>query len=169
MTFPAGCPHTVWLDWWNPLDMSSSVQGQEVTFTRLATPDLASYPVYVRKGAMLPLQSTPDEEDAMFTWFAPDSSEETLNRQASVPQPLTIGPGIIGTASLTSEGVFTGTITAHPSMKSGWKLVGVSRPSSADNICPFEYDDVTATLTVRCEDVTQGVIFTANGVFPKIP
>lgn len=173
MTFPAaGDSDTTWLNWWSPLDKSTSVAGQHDMFTQWATPDMSSYPVYVRKGALLPLQSTPEEEDAMFTWFAPDNSNADLALTASVPQPATVGPGIEGTVALTKEGTFTGTISAHPNMKSGWKLMGVTRPDSMESNpvpCPYEYDEAGAVLTIRCDDVSQGVIFSASGVFPKLP
>jgi alpha-glucosidase (family GH31 glycosyl hydrolase) len=170
MTFPAG--EVTWLNWWNPLDKSTSVAGRAESFTKWANPDMSTYPVYVRQGAFLPLQSTPEEEDAVFTWFAPDNSNGDLTRYASVPQPASIGPGIEGTASLSKDGVFTGTISAHPDMKSGWKLMGVTRPVNMESNpvqCPYDYDEAGAVLTIRCEDVTQGVVFSATGVFPKLP
>lgn len=108
----------------------------------------------------------------MFTWFAPDNSNADLTRSASVPQPVSVGPGIEGTATLTREGVFTGTISAHPTMKSGWKLMGVTRPENMESNpvqCPYEYDEIGAVLTIRCDDASQGVIFSATGVFPKLP
>jgi alpha-glucosidase (family GH31 glycosyl hydrolase) len=179
MTFPAGCPNTVWLDWFAPMDRSRAVQGQEAAFTQWTHPDMASYPVYVRKAALLPLQSTPEEEDAIFTWFAPDpatgagagTDTDPLQRSASVPQPASIGPGLVGTTALTQAGAFTGTLSAHPDMKSGWKLLGVTRPEATSSSpvelsCAWEYDEGGAALTVLCPDLSQGVIFTASGVFP---
>jgi alpha-glucosidase (family GH31 glycosyl hydrolase) len=179
MTFPAGCPHTVWLDWFHPLDLSSAVQGQETAFSRWAHPDMASYPVYVRKAALLPLQTSPDEDDeAVFTWFAPDPSSSSsppspLSRTASVPQPASQGPGLVGTVTLSEEGVFVGTLSAHTRMKSGWKLLGVTRPEGTETTpaaapCSSEYDEESATLTILCADLSQGVIFSASGVFPKL-
>jgi hypothetical protein len=172
MTFPAaesGPEGTAWLNWWAPLDRSSRVQGRQEAFTQWAHPDMSAYPVYVRQGAFLPLQTSPGIEDAVFTWFAPDNSATDLTRSARVPQPASIGPGIEGTASLSKEGIFTGTVSAHPAMQSGFKVLGVSRPESKTvdpAVCSFEYVEESATLSVSCSDTSQGVIVSATGVFP---
>ena len=172
MTFPAGCPDTLWLNWWDPLDTATSVAGQTGELTQWHHPSLDTYPVYVRRQALLPLQSTPTEEDVIFTWFAPlrpdGASEADLLRVASVPQPETVGPGLQGTATLSGEGTFTGTITAHPSMKSGWKLLGVTAPESVEfspaSACSYEYHSDHVTLHINCPDMSAGVIVTVTGL-----
>lgn len=169
MTFPAGV-NTVWLNWWNPTDMSTAVDGKDSDYTFVQKVPFDSYPVYVKKNSFIPLQDNSDES-LLFTWFCPDVTEngEINTKTTTVREPESSGPGLESTAVLQGS-VFSGTITAHSgSKKAGFALIGVSRPTSITstpaNSCELKYEETTQVATIVC-DIALGVEVTLEGVEP---
>ena len=93
--------------------MSSKTITADADVLSTAVP-IGEYPVYVRKGACLPLQKSPEDESVLFTWFGPDlgtsSSAQVREPWESHPG---IGTGMIGTVDLSATGDFTASITAN--------------------------------------------------------
>jgi hypothetical protein len=168
MTFPAG-EDDVWVNWWTPTDKSLDVSGKDSEYTFLSKVDFDSYPVYVRKGAFMPLKQGPEDADPLvFTWFRPDVSAVTTT--ATVYETPSVGPGMVGTASLSEGGRFEGSITAHEGYPAGWVLVGVSNAADVTTApeeakCTHTYSADALELSVVCADVSMGVTVTADGVF----
>lgn len=168
MTFPAG-ENDVWLSWWAPTDSSLNVYGKDAEYTFISRPvPFDSYPVYVRRGALLALKEGPEDDAAtLFHWFCPTDSDGTAT--ATVYETPSVGPGMVGTASLSAEGVFEGTVTAHEGYPTGWKLVGVSdasdvlfSPTEAD--CSRSYNADAMELSLMCTDASMGIKVTASGI-----
>lgn len=178
MTFPVGAD--TWLSWWAPTSARLAIDGkdtEEYVLPHIVSMD--SYPVYVRRNALLPLDKTPvpvsqkDEDTTLlFTWFCPDASTTALTCSATVREPASVGNGMVGTTSLSVEGVFTGSISAHLDNKQpvGFHLIGVTGPTAVTTLpaeagCGWEFDPVGSTLNIECSDLSQGVTVEATGVF----
>jgi hypothetical protein len=168
LTFPAagGSPVT-WLDWWRPIDTSRAhLSGEEESKTLVR---LDEYPVFVRRGALLPLDEEYDASsavasDVQFTWFGPVGGSSA---QSDVLEPLELGPGMRCEAALSADGVFSGSISAHPTRKAGWTIVGVSEPSDvkfSHKMCISKYNQHTMTFTAKCAGLTEGATITATGM-----
>lgn len=170
MTFPAG-ENDVWLNWWNPIDMSSAVSGKDSEYTFVQKIPFDSYPVYVKKNAFVPLQENIEDGTVMFTWFCPDAleSNEINTKGTVVREPSSVGTGMKATVSL-QEGVFSGSISAHAGYPAGFSVVGVSDATSLsitpEGACDRTYVDETKTLTISCADTSLGVVVSAAGVNP---
>jgi hypothetical protein len=168
MTFPAG-ENDVWLSWWHPTSAKLAVHGQTTASTISTVVDLDSYPVYVRKGAMLPLQKSSEDETVMFSWFVPSIDTE---KSVTIREPESVGSGMVGTASLSSDYKFEGTISAHASAVSGggWEIIGVSNvaslSSTPEGACTSTYDNIKDVVSIYCSDISLGVKVTAEGMKP---
>ena len=122
----------------------------------------------------MPLQKSSVDESVVYTWFAPElgASASTQVREPWEAHP-GVGTGAIGTFDLTSTGDFKATISANEG-GSGIEVIGVSSPSSInivsgpDSSCKSEYNDTTATFSVTCANVLQGVIVTASEMRPRM-
>lgn len=174
MIFPdvGGVP-TEWMDWWQPHDGKKMHKGG-MSEQRTVVP-LEGFPVYVRRGALLPLALLGQDDAVVFHWFGPQASPEGVSpvpivtfgaRQSEVD-----GTGIEAMASFTAEGsgVVQASVTAHRG-KGGFVLVGISEPvdvavqSVAGAGCQHAYNKITSTLSVLCASVVGGLKITVTGV-----
>jgi len=81
-----------WLSWWKPYDSSFFLGGTE--HNKMIIP-LFSYPVFVKKGAYIPLMHLGEDNIPEFTWFRPsnDSMASSMFRERN-------GPGMISKANV---------------------------------------------------------------------
>ena len=170
LTFPAvetGQIADSWLDWWRPTDASRiKFSGMEETRELVA---FDSYPVYVRRGALMPLDekygaSSPTVSPVQFTWFGPVEGSST---SADVLEPSEEGPGVHCKVALSADGQFTGSITAHSTRQAGWTIVGVSEPSSIEfgtGLCRSSYHEQSLTFKITCANIKNGLTVTATGM-----
>lgn len=174
---------TVWLDWWEPTNSKKAHAAGETT---VSVVPITSFPVYVRKGAFIPLHplnyarqdlsvedlllesSTHVGMDTVhFTWFAPgpgQAAEYVLRESVSE------GTGMVADASFI-DGIINAEISAHAgSLGAGFAFVGVSKPTEVtvkawpNSHCVHEYAEHTSTFTVSCASVAGGLRITASGV-----
>ena len=143
---------TVWLDWWQPTNPAKAHAAGE-TIVRVVP--ISSFPVYVRKGAFIPLHpvtllsggvATPASTEeqlldatssvatdrVLFTWFAPSTAVDAAHPvQFALRESITEGTGMVATAAFSATNTITATISAHTqgSMGGGFSFVGVSKPS----------------------------------------
>jgi hypothetical protein len=165
-----------WFSWWSPHDKSQAVEvpggmegGQVASFKFVPLDSMA---VYVRQGALIPMQRSAEDETVLFTWFNPSVDSE---KEATVREPVSAGPGMVGTLSLSADGALAGSISAHPGKGQsgagfGWVVVGVKEPESVSfkaadvSTCTHSYDAATLTLTATCADASQGLLLQGFGV-----
>lgn len=179
MVFPSEAQEggvTKWFSWWSPHDKSKvveipgGVEGGQVAINKFVP--LNTMAVYVRQGALLPMQKSAEDETVLFTWFNPSIDSE---KQATVREPVSAGPGLIGTISLSSDGALAGSISAHPGKGNtgagfGWVVIGIKEPESVTfkagdvSTCSYSYDADTFTLTASCVDASQGLLLQGFGV-----
>lgn len=179
MTFPSGAE--TWLSWWNPSSRRAAVDGLDAEeYVMHAMVALDSFPVYVRRNALLPLDLAPatavDEETTLlFTWFCPIPSEEleeAATKTATVREAATVGNGMVSTVSLSADGAFFGSVSAHLNSRQsvGFQLIGVTEPSNisfepANAGCTHTWSSASDTLEVVCSDLSGGLIVNAKGVY----
>jgi hypothetical protein len=146
---PAG---TVWLDWWHPTDAKRSHKAGE---TKSVAVTIDNYPVYVRKGAFIPLHPlkyahTEDRnkglsEEALmldydtsvtmdrvlFTWFAPSPANDATHPVTfSLRESISEGTGMVATAAFSSANTLSAQISAHTgALGAGFAFVGVTEPA----------------------------------------
>jgi alpha-glucosidase (family GH31 glycosyl hydrolase) len=171
-TFPSE-GDDVWLDWWAPTDARRMHKSGEAESEHLVPLD--SYPVFVRKGAVVPLDGALDPAsneaaDVTFTWFGPSMGGAG---SADVVEMLAQGPGLEGSVSLDASGAFEGSISSHAHRKAGFAVVGVTRPenvqfSTLAAKCAHSYNPVTSTFKVMCDNLSYGIKVTASGMEPTI-
>lgn len=178
MTFP-GDSSTQWLDYFHPHDADRVQVGDSKVHRAVA---LADYAVYVRRGALMPLQPTSStvarkdvnyiDAPVAFTWYAPVLPTGDEKVQISTEVREYEGAGIVGSAALASDGTLTATISAHETFKGGFDIIGITEPASVLvektlrdlEPCVHRYADHTQTLSVHCPDLSGGVKITATGV-----
>lgn len=170
MTFPAGKDVT-WLSWWSPADRASSVSGTDSEYTFVEKIPFDSYPVYVKKNSLIPLQENIADGTIMFTWFCPDGvhSDEINTKTTTVREPTAVGTGMEATVALQSD-KFSGTISAHSGFPAGFALVGVTDTTTLSIIpagaCVHSYVSEQKTLRIVCADTSLGVVVSADGIIP---
>lgn len=144
-------PGTQWLDWWEPTSPKKAHKAGEAK--TLVVP-IESFPVYVRKGAFIPLHplvraptedATAEPVDVTldptshaqmdrvhFTWFAPTPGADasTANSvQYALRESVSEGAGMVATASFKGDTI-TATVSAHTgAVGAGFDFVGISEPS----------------------------------------
>lgn len=164
---------TQWLDWWHPQDARLSHLGG--TSRRTIVP-LESYPVYVRRNSLLPLESRIEEVvSTVFTWFGPSSSSDSKHpvvadmRESSSESN---GNGARATVYFSSENSMEGSISSH-SGAGGFEWIGVTEPSSVDvsswptALCEYHYTKVDKTFRVVCRDLSGGIKVHVEGITPS--
>ena len=164
MDFPEG---NTWLDWWAPHDSTKMHKGGD-SATKIVPID--SLPVYVKRGALLPLAADPSVVPAfdesmpvLFTWFAPEPADETIT--AVMREPASSGPGAAVEASFGTNGVLTMSVSAHAG-KGGVVVIGVTADKvslSGDSGCSVDMDEGTSTTTITCLDMSEGMLATFTG------
>lgn len=120
---------TVWMDWWDPANTKHfHTAGEKIS--RIVPLD--TYPVYVRRGALMPLhplvlpsaaaaarRDSADDEAVdvdlnrvIFTWFGPTAS---LTPEASyaMRESVTQGEGITATMRFTDDSTIVAEVSAH--------------------------------------------------------
>lgn len=172
--FPEG---NEWLDWWQPHDTSLKRSGGS---RALLMVPLTSASVFVRRGAMLPLERSADDHSVIFTWFGPSAGQEV---QADKLESVTIGTGMRGTGSLTAAdesnpsagSTLFATVSAHLGSGAGIEVVGITEPTSVlveagvhTAGCVHRYNERVATLTVFCNSNEVGFKVYAYGVNPTL-
>jgi hypothetical protein len=158
--FPAGSD---WLDWWAPHDPNRLKKGDTKDVLLM---DISSASVFVRRGAMLPLERSAMDHSVVFTWFGPASGTSV---QSDSLEPASEGTGLRGTGSMIDDTV-TATVSAH-SGSAGLVFVGITQPTQVDidagdntSGCIQRYDTGKSTLTVVCTNVESGVKVGLSGV-----
>lgn len=169
LTFPPAAADSTdsWLDWWRPVDTSRMHHSGEEESKTLVRLD--EYPVFVRRGALLPLDEEYDAaaavaSDVQFTWFGAVSGSSA---RADVLEPTELGPGVRCEAALSADGVFSASISAHPTRKAGWTVMGVSEPSGVSfshKTCTSKYNKHSMTFTAKCAGLVDGATVTATGM-----
>jgi hypothetical protein len=134
-TLPAG---TVWLDWWEPTNPKKAHAAGETVTSVLP---IWSYPVYVRKGAFIPLhpvsyapEGAPgpgpvqvseeshlleasamvQSEKVHFTWFAPSTASDASRPvQYALRESVVDGPGVVASAWFATPDTITAQISAR--------------------------------------------------------
>ncbi len=145
---------TVWLDWWSPSDAKK--QHAAGTSATVVVP-IETFPVYVRKGAFIPLHpvravrtvdtemaaevteetqllsqdASVDLERVLFTWFAPSAAQDADHPVSfALRESISEGTGMVAKASFTTSDTLVATISAHRgSLGAGVSLVGVTEPA----------------------------------------
>lgn len=149
---------TVWLDWWDP--SNAKKQHAAGTSATVVVP-IETFPVYVRKGAFIPLHPvravrTADEgaaveqtltEEALlskdtsvdldrvlFTWFAPSTAQDADHPVSfALRESISEGTGMVAKASFTTADTLVATISAHRgALGAGVSLIGVTEPSAVN-------------------------------------
>lgn len=174
---------TVWLDWWSPVQARNAHKAGEKT--KLFVP-LGTLPVYVRLGALLPLQQQTDssgkavplqEQTTLFTWFGPSKTitENSSARFEMRQSAASGGRGVVGTAYFSTDDTIVASLTANDQGKFGIELVGVSKPTGdvtidawPGSLCHHSYESIRETLTVSCESIRGGLKITVDGVSPTV-
>lgn len=165
MVFPV--EDATWLNYfapWNSKDSikisASGAEGENVKH-RFVTLD--SYPVYVRRGALISLQKSASDESVIFTWFSPLDGEAKSTAVREVPSE---GPGLVGKLSLF-DGVISGSISAHQG-GAGWTVYGVKSVSEVSfqsidpSSCSYEFNKKHSSLSAFCTDVSIGATISAR-------
>lgn len=180
---------TEWLDWWEPANAEKAHKAGE---TKVAVVPIDSFPVYVRKGAFIPLHPMrrvnsnsnnaedisldPDSQAEMdrvhFTWFGPTANTDSVTY--SLRESVADGEGMVATAAYSGDTI-TATVSAHSgSMGAGFEFVGISEPSDVqltywpNSRCTHEYSAHSSTLSVSCAKVGGGLKVTVSGVNSKL-
>ena len=176
---------TVWLDWWDPSNADKSHKAGDSQLTYVP---IESFPVFVRKGAFLPLhplgfalsQEVSTEETQLllpttevdmsrvhFTWFAPAAGASV---QYTLRESVSEGNGMVATASFDGSTI-TAQVSAHTGeLGAGFEFIGVSEPSDVqvsywpNSRCVHKYALHKQTLTVSCAKVAGGLKVTVTGV-----
>lgn len=159
---------TTWLYWWKPYDLSLSQSGGNREVKQIVP--LSSYPVYVRKGSLLPLESYTSSKNIIFNWFCPSGTDSaTANMRESDSD--STGNGLTASISIDStSSQLQGSITAHKTYSSGFEIIGVTEPTSVNivapvtSLCDYSYEPRTYTLRLQCANIFLGVTFTVSGV-----
>lgn len=175
--FPSisGTP-TTWLSWWHPADPK---QSQASTNTNQHVPllvPLNSYPVHVRQGALIPLESEDDPDMTVFTWFGPvyspaiSASSPTVAIMRESSSNGSEQQGMKATAYFADSDTAKITISARKGPVA-FQLVGINeKPTAVDvqsavkDICLHDFRAASKTLTVSCSDNSQGVMVTISGL-----
>ena len=170
--FPASAD--VWLDWWAPTEASKAHKGGSSS-TQLVP--LSSFPVWVKRGALLPLGAKPTEVPALgasapveFTWFSPRRGESAT---AIFREPVGSGVGGRCTGEYAQDtGEISMSFSAHAGV-GAMTLVGVSGEDiqwtvSAGDMtptCSVSRDAADARiLRAVCTDMSLGAVFVVTGV-----
>ena len=164
---------TTWLDWWQPHALDQAYHGGDKDVKLYP---LLSYPVFVRRNALIPMHSnirneensgSDDADDKlMFTWFAPLVNTQVTSEYR---EPVSEGTGVLATAKFASSDI-TLTISSAPGKKGGFKLIGISSPEDVDiksnigALCAHYYFDRENTLSVLCQDLEGGIIVDIKSV-----
>lgn len=151
VTFPKG-PDS-WVDFFRPA--AGEFKGGEKSLRRVA---LSDFPVYVRKGALLPLLSD-DGRRIDFTWYLP--SEQGLPARAEVRMGVSEGPGVVCDARFSSPQTVSVGISARAGQKAGIRIVGVamSRFEATPPEAGCKVMDAGAGMAhVACDDLSRGVL-----------
>ena len=144
----------VWLDWWEPTNAAKSHAVGEYA-TRVVP--ISTYPVYVRKGAFIPLHAmnavtsgqykTVEDQllDAtssvaldrlLFTWFGPSTAADASHPvQFSLRESVSEGNGMVASAHFSTSNTIEAQISARTgktAMGAGIQLVGVTEPSAVN-------------------------------------
>jgi hypothetical protein len=175
-------PGTEWLDWWEPTNAAKAHKAGE---TKTSIVSIESFPVYVRKGAFIPLHpmthaptaaeladptldasSHAQMDRVHFTWFAPSAGTVQYALRESVSE----GTGMVASASLSGDTI-TATVSAHTgALGAGFDFVGVTEPADVqltywpNSRCTHSYAERTKTLSVSCAQVAGGLKVTITGV-----
>jgi alpha-glucosidase (family GH31 glycosyl hydrolase) len=172
VAFPEG---ETWLDWWAPSDASKMREGG--SSMREVVPQ-SSLPVYVKRGALLPLAATPQDVPAfdasmpiLFTWFAPVPGDST---HATMREPAVAGPGAACDASFTQDASISLSFSSHAG-RGGFEVVGISEPisvqvltSGGEDACESSYSVDTSTFKIVCSDMSGGARVTLVDVQPTL-
>lgn len=160
--FP-GDAAVVWADYWEPTDQTKWVAGGSGGVRREYS--LASLPVFVRRGALMPLQSRADES-VVFQWVLPAPGGEA---RLEYREPLESGSGAVVRALLSVDMKMVLSVSGR-SGRYALEVVGVGAPASVDvdcgsplPRCAHSYDSRSQTLRVECSDALDGVVVTAEG------
>ena len=162
--FP-GDQSTTWLDWFHPSVDKFSHEGGS---SHLRPVPVTEIPVYVRKGAMLPLlQDIPlgGKMDVFtFTWFAPTFSDVVTTSE--MREPKEEGPGMTAEGKWLSEKTVQVSISAREGPVA-LSIPGVEKPANVDTsksaLCfAHVYNPVRKTLDVLCQNNKRGVIITVD-------
>lgn len=142
---------------------------------------IISYPVYVKRGALIPLIS---EAEILlhnglgagfpwpqFTWFAPTPTGVAVTSEVREP---TAG-GLVATAVMSVDGSMEVSISSHDS-KVGLTIVGITEPSdvSYDAVsklkapCVHHYEKLASSFVFECLSVKGGVKVTVKGSKPSM-
>jgi hypothetical protein len=187
-------PGTEWLDWWEPTNAKKAHKAGE---SKTLVVPIDSFPVFVRKGAFIPLHPTsfaPTEEalteaqslllptthTAMdrvhFTWFAPTApaNGSATTVQYALRESVSEGAGMVATASFAGDSI-TAQISAHTGkLGAGFEFIGISEPSDVQVVywpnsrCTHQYESYRSTLVVSCAQVAGGLKVTVSGVAAKL-
>lgn len=167
--------NTVWLSWWHPTDtkMAQVVDAHEGQKRVVMVIPLDSYPVHVRRGALLPLESTENAAKTVFTWFCPDISamenDSKHPKTAILRESESTGSGMLATAYISANSSIEVTISARPGPV-GFEIVGVTKPSDVliesgvTGVCVHEYITFTESVLVSCKDNSRGTHITVTDV-----
>jgi len=174
MDFP-GDVNTQWVDYFKPWDADSVQPGNS---SSRAAVRFGDYPVFARRGSLVPMapeisreSMTADYDYAnspvLFTWFAPVGPADTVSAEVREYE----GSGLIGTATLSAEGVFSGSISSHETRSGGFAIYGITEPENVEVEqtklsvpCTHVYLEKETKLTVRCSSLNGGVKVTATGM-----
>ena len=163
---------TVWLSWWHPTDakIAKMVTAKESSKRELLVVPLDAYPVHVRRGALLPLESAENAAKTVFTWFCPDfSAAENESKTAILRESESTGTGMLATATISSSSSMEITISARPGPV-GVEVVGVTKPSAVviesglADACIHEHLAPTESVLVSCKDNSRGTRITVSDV-----
>lgn len=159
MIFPSD-ENTLWLDWWNPIDLSKAEVGGTEKRREVI---LSTIPVYVRQNSYLPLQAK-DGETPVFTWFVPVVNTAV---ESSIREPLELGNGMMSNAKLTmtndnTQYKFDVQISGH-SGKGSIELIGVGEPITVNfesaplSGCVHIYESHSQSLLLECLNIEHGM------------
>ena len=160
VTFPTG--PDVWLDFFRPATSREFAGGE----TRLLRVALADFPVYVRKGALVPLLSADGDGRIDFSWFLPGASDVVTgaSARAEVRMGASEGLGAVCVVSVASAQTVRADISAHAG-SAGVAIVGhaIARleASPAGAQCKL-VDAGTGAARVVCGDLSRGASLTLS-------
>jgi len=158
-----------WVSWWAPsckhmlVTVDTTVEGSNKMPKRVT---LDSAAVYVRRGALLPLQRSASDESVIFTWFSPTLGSE---QSTFVRESVSEGVGYEASVGLDTEGTLRGSISAHAG-GAGWQISGVAKPSNVSfegadvTSCSSSYDLESFTFSAYCSDASAGLKLHASSI-----
>lgn len=154
-------------------DMAKIVEANEKQKREVLIVPLDSYPVHVRRGALIPLESTENAAKTVFTWFCPDitamDNDAEHPKTAILRESESTGSGMLATAYITSNSSIEVTISARPGPV-GFEIVGVTKPSAVliesgvTGVCVHKYMAFTESVLVSCNDNSRGTHITVSDV-----